>query len=342
MGFGGCRFNLNLYESVSIIPVILDQIHYLLGTDLINKLTILTMTEVPFTTPLLNADKLLEISASIPEPNDYFLGESDDSAVLPRNILLFNRRSLSDADRHDDVHHRYVLLCCLATDGCVFIDGVIHHYKSGQAVLIFPDQLHHFVIPDEEINWLFITFDLPKTRWLQPMLNQVLHICAWGKAFLYHLVENSLSNHPLKVNGLTHGLGYLLSLLAKCANHQKAQMIGSSAIQQNRSIKIMHQVNNFIYANISKSIAIDELALEVGLSASHLRRIVFEQIGIGLGLYIRRIRINFAKNKLLETDYSIKHIAYDCGFNSPQSFARAFRMTVGQSPYEYRTVCAKN
>lgn len=57
---------------------------------------------------------------------------------------------------------------------------------------------------------------------------------------------------------------------------------------------------------------------------------------MGLGHYINRIRINHAQQLLVESDLPIKHIAIDCGFNSSQSFVRAFRRATGIAPHQLR------
>jgi transcriptional regulator GlxA family with amidase domain len=46
--------------------------------------------------------------------------------------------------------------------------------------------------------------------------------------------------------------------------------------------------------------------------------------------------MNRAQGLITGTDMSIKEIAYECGFNSSQSFARAFRRATGQPPQQYR------
>ena len=44
--------------------------------------------------------KLVEHSAELPVPENYFIGKSDETAVLPKNILLFHRDTLTEGDSH--------------------------------------------------------------------------------------------------------------------------------------------------------------------------------------------------------------------------------------------------
>jgi transcriptional regulator GlxA family with amidase domain len=74
----------------------------------------------------------------------------------------------------------------------------------------------------------------------------------------------------------------------------------------------------------------------ITIPASNLRATVGKVLGFGLGNYVNRIRINRAQGLITGTDMSIKEIAYECGFNSSQSFARAFRRATGKAPQQYR------
>jgi len=281
--------------------------------------------------------QLINLSASLPEPDNYYVGRTNSTAVLPRSILLFHRDSLSGAHRDDNVHNRYVLLCSLGKSGTVFIDGQMVELQSGHAILISPHQAHHFIIPTQAINWLFITFELPKSTWLDPLRERLCPILPATEKILYSLMETYAQQAiSRKSHSLTHTLGYLLAHLIETNKGQQDDLQDKPAVVRSGPVRILQKVNQFIYANIGAAFSIETLAEEVGVSASHLRLLVRTQIGMGLGYYINRIRINHAQRLLQDSDLPIKRIAFDCGFNSSQSFARAFRRATGVAPHRYR------
>ena len=51
---------------------------------------------------------------------------------------------------------------------------------------------------------------------------------------------------------------------------------------------------------------------------------------------LNNLRSNLAKQYLSSTKYPITEIAYQLGYSSPSSFARAFKHQFGVSPLEYR------
>jgi AraC-like DNA-binding protein len=58
--------------------------------------------------------------------------------------------------------------------------------------------------------------------------------------------------------------------------------------------------------------------------------------GINFTDYLSRVRVEKAKNLLLNPNLRISEIAFEVGFQSLTHFNRVFKNIVGQSPSEYR------
>lgn len=56
--------------------------------------------------------------------------------------------------------------------------------------------------------------------------------------------------------------------------------------------------------------------------------------------YLSRVRIEKAKNLLLNPNLRVSEIAYEVGFQSLTHFNRMFRKLAGQSPTHYRAALA--
>ena len=59
-------------------------------------------------------------------------------------------------------------------------------------------------------------------------------------------------------------------------------------------------------------------------------------MGIGLGAYVRRMRLHRARNLMLSTPQCLREIAEQCGYTSIYDFSRAFHREMGESPSRYR------
>ncbi len=84
-----------------------------------------------------------------------------------------------------------------------------------------------------------------------------------------------------------------------------------------------------------------DLAEISSLSIKQLTRGFRVSEGRSIGEYIAKHRLERAKD-LLSRDRSIKQIAYECGFSSPNHFAVSFRVETGMTPSEFRHLARRS
>lgn len=80
----------------------------------------------------------------------------------------------------------------------------------------------------------------------------------------------------------------------------------------------------------------DSLCHDLGISRSNLYRILKEHFNTSPSLYIRKIKIEKAKELLKTTDMKIGEVAYHIGLDGPQNFTKYFTQQHGVNPTEYR------
>lgn len=81
---------------------------------------------------------------------------------------------------------------------------------------------------------------------------------------------------------------------------------------------------------------LDELAREVGVHPVHLAREFRRHLGIPVGEFVRRKRVEVAARMLLETDYLVSVIAQRCGFSDQSHLTRVFVAHHGRTPGQFR------
>jgi AraC-like DNA-binding protein len=105
--------------------------------------------------------------------------------------------------------------------------------------------------------------------------------------------------------------------------------------------KIPSAKSKYICDYIKKNFDNPDLGLEETSSKFNLNKFYFSHFfkkdtGFTFNVYLSSIRVNYAKQKLLETDMSITDVAFHCGFNSLQTFNRVFKTLTGFTPKNYR------
>ena len=94
---------------------------------------------------------------------------------------------------------------------------------------------------------------------------------------------------------------------------------------------------NFISGNLGRELSLEEIAQAASFSPFHFHRIFSAATGETVFGFLRRLRLEWAANRLLSDPRAdITTVAMDCGFSSSQNFAKAFRARFGTSPSAFR------
>ena len=82
---------------------------------------------------------------------------------------------------------------------------------------------------------------------------------------------------------------------------------------------------DYIEHNLAKELDIDEISKKASLSSFYYQRIFGAMCGMTVGEYIRARRMTLAAQELSCSDCKVIDIALKYGYDSPDSFAKAFR-----------------
>ncbi|WP_426116707.1 GlxA family transcriptional regulator [Massilia sp. PWRC2] len=89
-------------------------------------------------------------------------------------------------------------------------------------------------------------------------------------------------------------------------------------------------------ANIEEPLSTDDIASLVGLSRRQLERLFKQYLGSLPSRYYLEMRLQRARQLLLDTNYSIVQVGLMCGFSSGSHFSTAFGALFGNTPREER------
>jgi AraC family transcriptional regulator of arabinose operon len=82
--------------------------------------------------------------------------------------------------------------------------------------------------------------------------------------------------------------------------------------------------------------SIEQIADDVGLSASRLAHLFREETGRSIQSYLLERRLLMAAMLIVQTHERISQIAYRVGFGDVSNFNHAFKRRFSMSPREYR------
>ncbi len=98
----------------------------------------------------------------------------------------------------------------------------------------------------------------------------------------------------------------------------------------------LKKVLNFIDRNAKKGVRLDDAAYYIGMSPTYFSKFFKKNCGVNFIDYVIGLKIEYAKDMLLDTDMLVSNIAYELSFRETNYFSKAFKQRVGMTPNEYR------
>ena len=98
-------------------------------------------------------------------------------------------------------------------------------------------------------------------------------------------------------------------------------------------LQAIYRTIYYIERHYSEDLNLEKLAKVSGFSKYHFHRIFFNVVGENVSTFIRRIRLSTSSGKLSQN--SITEVAMRSGYETPSSFAKAFKENFGLSPSAY-------
>lgn len=136
---------------------------------------------------------------------------------------------------------------------------------------------------------------------------------------------DSLVTDSPRITGLAY---FFIDELLKCGGTSEKRK-SNQQLYVDQTLRIIH---NGIYDKLSVS----DIAKQVGIDRSYLCNIFGKLVGCSPQQYILTMKMNIAKNFLVDTSYDVKYIAASLGYDDQFVFSHAFRTKVGVGPSEWR------
>jgi AraC-like DNA-binding protein len=208
--------------------------------------------------------------------------------------------------------------------------------EAGHAFLLFPGVWHRYA-PATETGWNehWIGFDGDfARRWLRHKFisakNPVIKINAEDTvlATFNRIMQAIRANRPALQQILAGATDNLMGLVYSAQQAQPA----AGAQNANAIESAMARIQNEFERDLNMKL----LAEELGVSYSWFRHTFTAHTGLSPHQYLLELRLVRARNLLAETEFSIKEIARQTGFEDELYFSRLFRQKLSLNPSQWR------
>lgn len=119
---------------------------------------------------------------------------------------------------------------------------------------------------------------------------------------------------------------------------QHLAIVGNQILVQQRNSEppAIVRAKQYISEHQGEELSLGEVAKAVNTSTFYFCKLFKKATGLNFTDYVSRVRVEKAKNLLLNPNARVSEVAYEVGFQSLTHFNRVFRKIVGESPTEYR------
>ena len=125
----------------------------------------------------------------------------------------------------------------------------------------------------------------------------------------------------------------LLSIFAQHLSILSNQVVVQ---QENAEPPVISRAKEYIHEHQTEELSLGQVARAVNTSTYYFCKMFKKITGINFTDYVSRVRVEKAKNLLLNPNLRVSEIAFEVGFQSLTHFNRVFKKILGQSPTEYR------
>lgn len=249
------------------------------------------------------------------------------------------------------VPHRirfYAVLFILQGEGFHYIDFKKYPYKRGSIIFISKEQVHRFE-QNLERDAFFMVFTeefLEKSS----VNSSLMHRLSLYNYHLYppviQLEEDQIFTFQNLVTRIAHEYHApddhlteeiiqsalkIFLMLAERIRRQYREVEGKSSYH-----RTFIQFQRLVAEHILTNRKVQFYANELGISTKKLNRATQTVVDGSAKAFINDQLIIEIKRLLMNTDYSIKEIAYRTGFEDPTNFVKYFKKDTGQTPSEFR------
>lgn len=238
--------------------------------------------------------------------------------------------------RHQPPHlHNAMEIVCV-TKGTLEL-GVgqeLYLMETGDIGVVFPDVIHHYQVFSSEVNEA-VFINAPQMifgRFENVLRNNAPQYPVVKSDVIpdevYRAVESIIDTGQ---NDIWVVQAYLQIILARCIPMMK--LVEKSKVG---SDDIIYRTVSYISANFNKSISLDGMAHDLGVSKFALSRLFSKTFHSSFNQYVNEARLGYACQRIETTDDTLTEISMDSGFGSLRTFNRVFKEKYRLTPSEYR------
>ncbi|WP_339322708.1 AraC family transcriptional regulator [Paenibacillus sp. FSL W8-0194] len=243
-------------------------------------------------------------------------------------------------DHQDPIHRpggypQFQWLHCVSGQGELAVRGQTYRVRPGSGMFLYPDEEHAYYGVEKPWEVYWMTF-------LGPEVEALARLAGMNESAVYPVHRQELIlNHMKNALSLTFSdkplAGLECSKLAYMFFIDLMTDMTMHAPSTDQGYLRLQPVFDHMEEHYARDLPLQELALQIGVSAQHLCLLFRKILNKRPMEYLNQLRIHKSKERLLEfPEARIGEIARQVGFTTPGYFSTLFKRTEGMTPEAFR------
>lgn len=275
-------------------------------------------------------------------------------------ISFFYHVDLPAPNKNIDIKFSSDLYLIGMKDGVTGVSGYgrnSYDFQEGTMIFIEPNQIltaKEFEVTEKSKGWtilfhpdLILAFELARDikgfSYFSYDVNEALHLSEDEMDSLTQLALKIVKEYSQNIDKHTGELmvANLGSILKYCQRYYDRQFFTRTNLNRGHIEKFESFLNEYFKneQNLDKGLpTVEQCGEALNISGHYLSDLLKIETGKSIRDHIHSFVIDKAKYGLLNTNKTVNEIAFEMGFDYPQSFSRLFKAKTGLSPKQFRSL----
>ncbi|MCA0233560.1 MAG: helix-turn-helix domain-containing protein [Bacteroidetes bacterium] len=272
--------------------------------------------------------------------------------VHPLIVLVNHNEILSSSVVRYLVHDFYMISYKSNLNGKLKYGQGYYDFDEGGLIFVAPNQALSVIEEDEcKGRSLFIHPDyfaghtlyksINKYGFFGYNINEALHLSEKERDKIYHIFDDIEEELQTAIDDTSQKLiiSYIEVLLNYSNRYYKRQFITRKVINRPVIERFEDMLNGYFSSGVAFEKGIPSVKYfsdQLNVSAGYLSDLLRNLTGLNTQQHIHAKLIEVAKQKLSNSELNAAEIAFELGFEYPQSFNKLFKNKTGMTPLEFR------
>ncbi len=262
-----------------------------------------------------------------------FIFEQNNSATKDAPYLAIHAMNLID---YPHFHEETEFIRCENGQFEITMTDSAVTLNAGEILFFMPYEIHNIISAQNSYGTVLkmrpLTEDIAYAR----LQFSDKHIKKGHPAYEEMNKQFDKINHPSFPENLVIATAANELLLLAMQNISFKLLSEAESKTKLKNIAILNDVHSYLKMNYMNDISLSDVAKFCTISKYYFSRTFKDIAGVCFSDYLTKYRLNKAIDLMKSTGKTQLDIAYACGFNSFQTYAKSFERVLGTTPNKYR------